>query len=176
MIKGDFSKMHIFDIILVCGLPSSGKSYFARHEFATKERRRISRKEIRRFIYEMTNFGDKWSEQLFSSVEEPLVKHTERKMIEHLLSIGEKVLVDNTSITVDSRKLYTTIASRLNKTIGVIFIDADINRCIMRNRNSKDPIPENILPNLSAKKSLPDKREGFDAVMIVPDSALENQS
>ena len=174
MINIDFSKMHRLDIILVCGLPNSGKSYFARHEFATTERRRISRKEIRRFIYEMTNFGEKWSEQLFSAVEEPLVKHTERKMIEHLLSIGEKLLVDNTSITADSRKLYTTIASRLNKSIGVVFIDADINRCIMRNRKSKDPIPENILPNLSAKKSLPDKREGFDLVVIVPDSSLEN--
>jgi len=174
MTKIDLSKMHSLDIILVCGLPSSGKSYFSRHEFAPKERRRISRKEIRRFIFEMTNFGETWSEKLFSSVEEPLVKHTERKMIEHLLSIGEKLLIDNTSITVDSRKPYITIASRMNKSIGVIFIDADINRCIMRNRASKDPIPENIIPNLAAKKTLPEKREGFASVVILPDSSLEN--
>ena len=176
MIKPDLARMHEYDIILVCGLPNSGKSYFSKHEFATKERRRISRKEIRRLIYEMTNFGEKWSEKLFSSEEEPLVKHTERKMVEHLLSIGEKVLIDNTSITADSRKLYTTIASRMNKSIGVIFIDADINRCIIRNRASTDPIPENIIPNLAAKKSLPDKREGFTSVVILPDSYFDGQS
>jgi predicted kinase len=174
MEKLDLSKMHTYDIILVCGLPSSGKSYLSRNEFNINERKRINRKEIRRLIYEMTSFGEKWSEQLFASVDQHLVKHTERKMIEHLLSTGEKILIDNTSITVDSRKLYTTIAARMNKTIGAIFIDADVNRCIMRNRASKDPVPENVFPKLSAGKTLPDKREGFTAVVIVPDSSLEN--
>ena len=173
MVKIDISKMHAYDIILVCGLPSSGKSYLSRNEFNGK-RKRINRKEIRRFIYEMTNFGEKWSEQLFGSVDEYLVKHTERKMIEQLLSMEEKILIDNISITVDSRKIYTTIAERMNKTIGVIFIDADINRCIMRNRASKDPTPENVIPNLAAKKALPEKREGFASVVILPDSSLED--
>ena len=170
MIKVNLSKMHQFDIVLVSGLPCSGKTYIARTEFMNKGRLRISKKEIRQFVYEMTNFGKKWSEQLFSSVNEHFVKHTERKMVEHLLSNGEKVLIIKSSLTADSRKVYTSIAERMRKTIGIIFIDADIKGCIERNRASEDPIPENIFPKLGVRKSLPDKREGFDLIIVLTDS------
>ncbi|MCL1910636.1 MAG: AAA family ATPase [Leptospirales bacterium] len=175
MTKIDLSKMHTYDIVLVCGLPGSGKSYLSQNEFNIQERKRISRKEIRRSVYEMTHFGEKWSEQFFSSADEPLVKHTERKMIEHLLSAGEKILIDNTNTSVDSRKNYAMIAAKMKKTIGVIFIDADISKCIMRNRASEDPVPENIIPKLAAGKTLPERREGFTSVVILPDSSVEAQ-
>jgi tRNA uridine 5-carbamoylmethylation protein Kti12 len=173
MIKADLSKMHNFDMILVSGLPCSGKTYIARTEFKNEGRKRISRKEIRRFVYEMTNFGDKWSEQLFTAVNEHFVKHTERKMIEHLLANGEKVLIINSSLTSDSRKVYTSIAERMHKTIGIIFIDADIRGSIERNRLLEDPIPENIIPNLAAKKSLPEKRERFNSIIILTDQDFD---
>jgi len=173
MIKANLKKMHDFDMVLVSGLPCSGKTYIARTEFKDEGRLRISRKEIRRFVYEMTNFGAKWSEQLFSSVNEHFVKHTERKMIEHLLANGEKILVIKSSLTADSRKVYISIAERLRKTIGIIFIDADIRGCIERNRVSEDPIPENIIPKLGVKKTLPDKREGFNSIIILTDKDFD---
>ncbi|MCL2026670.1 MAG: AAA family ATPase [Leptospirales bacterium] len=173
MIKVNLSKMHDFDMVLVSGLPSSGKTYIARNMFMDKGRRRISRKEIRRFVYEMTNFGEKWSEQLFNAVNEHFVKHTERKMIEHLLTNGEKVVIVNSSLTSDSRKVYISIAERMRKTLGVIFIEADIRRCLERNRTSKDPIPENIISRLAAQKTLPDNREKFDSIVILTDSDFD---
>jgi tRNA uridine 5-carbamoylmethylation protein Kti12 len=174
MIKVDLSKMHNFDMVLVSGLPKSGKSHIARTEFKNKGRKRINRKDIRQFVYEMTNFGEKWSEQLFAEVNEHFVKHTERKMIEHLLANGEKVLIINSSLTSDSRKVYTSIAERMRKTIGIIFIDADIKGCIERNRVLEDPIPENIIPRLAVKKSLPEKRERFNSIIILTDSDFEH--
>ncbi|MCL1865330.1 MAG: AAA family ATPase [Spirochaetes bacterium] len=173
MIRADLSSMHKFDIVLVCGLPSSGKSYIARTEFMNKGRKRISRKEIRRFVYEMTNFGEKWSEQLFSEVDEHFIKHTERKMIEQLLTGGEKIIIVNSSLTSDSRKLYISIAERMHKTIGVIFIDANIQGCLARNRTLEDPIPENIITKLAVKKYLPEKREGFNSIIILTDSDFD---
>jgi len=173
MIKADLSKMHNFDIVLVSGLPCSGKSYIARTEFMDKGRLRISKSEIRQFVYEMTNFGKKWSEQLFSSVNEHFVKHTERKMVEHLLANGEKVLVIKSSLTLDSRKVYTSIAEKMRKTIGIIFIDANLQGCMERNRVSEDPIPENILPRLATRKTLPEKREGFNSIIILTDNDFD---
>ncbi|PKL16057.1 MAG: hypothetical protein CVV49_18255 [Spirochaetae bacterium HGW-Spirochaetae-5] len=163
----DLSSFHQFDIILVCGLPGAGKSHFSRREFMDKGRKRINRKEIRRLLYEMTNFGERWSEQDFSSVDEHLVKHTERKIIEHLLGSGEKILVDNTSVTTDSRKLYARIAERMNKSAGVIFLDTAVSVCMERNRHIDDPAPESVISKLAASKSLPVKSEGFKGILIV---------
>ena len=110
----DLKKFENLDIILICGLPAAGKSHFSRRFFKESGRTRVSRKEIRRLIYEMTSFGEKWEESMFSHVDENLVKHTERKVIEHLLVNNEKVLVDNTSITVASRNMYLSVAGRFN--------------------------------------------------------------
>ena len=173
MIKADLSRMHKFDIILVSGLPCSGKTYVAREVFMSEGRKRISRKEIRRFVYEMTSFGEKWSEQLFTAVNEHFVKHTERKMIEHLLTNGEKIVIVNSSVTSDSRKGYIAIAERMRKTLGVIFVDTDIRGCLKRNRVLKDPIPESIISKLAAQKTLPDKREKFNSIVILTDSDLD---
>lgn len=163
----DLKSFHQFDVILVCGLPGAGKSHFSRKEFMDKGRKRVNRKEIRRLLYEMTNFGEIWSEQNFSSIDEHLVKHTERKIIEHLLDSGEKILIDNTSVTIDSRKLYTRIAFRMKKSAGVIFLDTDVLVCMERNRHIDDPIPESVISKLAASKSLPAKDEGFERIIIV---------
>ena len=167
MTTPDFTKFHNLDIILVCGLPGAGKSYFSRKEFMNTGRKRVNRKEIRRLLFEMTNFGEKWSGKNFSSVDDHLVKHTERKMIEHLLSGGEKLLVDNTGINADSRSVYVKIAKAANKSIGVIFLDTDVNKCIERNRQLEDPAPERVIVKNSSEKSLPAKSEGFNEILII---------
>lgn len=169
MTTPDYTKFHNLDIILVCGLPGAGKSYFSRKVFMNTGRKRVNRKEIRRLLFEMTNFGEKWSEKNFSSVDDHLVKHTERKMIEHLLSGGEKLLVDNTGINADSRAVYVKIAKATNKSIGVIFLDTDVNKCIERNRLLEDPAPERIIVKNSSEKSLPVKSEGFNEILILTD-------
>ncbi|MCX7029012.1 MAG: AAA family ATPase, partial [Spirochaetes bacterium] len=75
----DLAKFNDLDIVLVCGLPGSGKSRFASGVFKESGRRRVGRQEIRRMLYEMTTFGDPWSEERYSAVDEVLVKHVERK-------------------------------------------------------------------------------------------------
>lgn len=166
----DLGRFHDLDVVVICGLPASGKSHFAQKFFKEPGRKRVNRKEIRRLLYEMTNFGAPWSESTFAAVDEFLVKHVERKIIEHLLVNKQKVLVDNTSISASSREVYVSIASRTNKTVGVIFLNTPAQKCLERNRKRPDPIPETVISNLAAALELPSTREAFKENLVVTDA------
>jgi predicted kinase len=163
----DLEKFKNIDILLVCGLPGSGKSHFARTHFMQSGRKRVNRKEIRRLLWEMTHFGEQWSEKEFAASDEFLVKHVERKIIEHLLQTKQKLLVDNMSISEESRKQYITIAHQAGRSIGAIFLDTPVIRCMERNRGRADSIPERVISNLAAEKQLPEIAEGYREVLVV---------
>ena len=157
------------DLILVCGLPGSGKSHFAGKYFMKSGMKRVSRKEIRKSLYEMLTFGEKWSDDKFDLVDENLVKHIEKKIIEHLLQMGEQIIIDNMSISVSSRQAYTMIADRMKKSISAIFINTDMATCIKRNREraADDIVPDRIIANLAADIEYPERREGFREVLVI---------
>ena len=165
----DLSNFHPLDIILVCGLPGSGKSEFSRQFFADSGRDRVNRKEIHRLLYEMIHFGKRWTEMEFDALDEHLVKHVERKIIEQLLQNNQKVLVDNTSVSESSRKAYISIAHQMRKSIGAIFLHTPPATCLQRNREREDPVPERVISNLAAEIDLPGTAEGFKEVLVLKD-------
>ena len=165
----DVQRFQNVDIIVVCGLPGSGKSHFASAHFSGSGRLRVNRKELRRLLFEMTHFGQKWSEKEFASSDEFLVAHLERKIIEHFLQNHKKLLIDNTSMSRESRKHYLTTARQAGKSIGAIFLDTPVAECLQRNRLRGDSIPDRVISNLAAEKELPEVSEGYKDVMIVTD-------
>jgi len=167
----DLERFDALDIVLVCGLPGSGKSHFSSNHFNRRGRKRINRKELRRLLYEMTSFGDKWREEYFSDHDELLVKHVERKILEHLLQNHSPVLIDNTSISIESRQYFVGVARNSGKSLGAIFLNVPIQKCLARNRNRpvEDQISEGIIANLYAALEVPTKQEGFHEVLVLPD-------
>ena len=165
--KFELNEFNNYDVILVCGLPGSGKSFFAKHNFSESGRKRINRAEIRKLMFEMTNFGKVWHESDFNENDEALTKHVERKIIEHLLHYGDKLLIDNTSVTRHSRKNYIDISKSYNKKISVIFINTPVQKCLERNRLREDKKPENLISQLFSQIELPDRKEGFEKVAII---------
>ena len=161
-----FDSLHV---LLVCGLPASGKSHFSKSRFQNSDRKRINRKEIRRHLYEMLNFGGKWAEENFNESDEFLVKHVERKTIEHLLQGKHKLLIDNTSVTRSSREAYVQLARRMHCNVGVIFLDTPLKLCLERNAQRQDPVPGLAITNLAAALELPTEDEGFRQIMILDD-------
>ena len=99
-----FEELEIYDVILIVGNYGSGKSNLARTHF--KERKRIDRHEIRHFLKEMTEHGAKWNSEDWNEDIEGLVKHIEYDVMCHYLDRNEKIIIDNTCLTMKSRRRY----------------------------------------------------------------------
>ena len=169
MMSSELRKFQDLDLVLICGLPCAGKSHFANVHFKESGRKRINRKEIRRLLYEMMHFGEKWSEDFFSEADEFLVKHVERKIIEHLLQDKRTVLIDNASVSASSRKGYIGIAKQMKKSAGVVFLNVPLLKCLQRNSKRPNHVPDRIVSNLSAAIDIPVKAEGFKEVLVIED-------
>jgi len=162
-------KLHNCNIVLLGGLYGSGKTEFAIKYFRSRSRYRVSRSEIRKLVYEMTNFGKKWTADMFSEEDDVLVKHIERKIVEHYLQNKRKLLVINTFTSVESRKRFIQIAKDMNKSLGIIFLDVPVEICLQNNEAKSAGIPAYVVQNLSNKKVLPSNNEGFSEVIFVND-------
>ncbi len=163
----DLAKIDYLDIILVCGLYGSGKSEFAVKYFKEKERSRVSRSDIRRYIYEMTHFGDRWRAENFTEEDDALVKHIERKTVEQLLHTKKKVLIINTFATKRSRQPFIDMARQSKKTVGAIFLNRPLEECLERNAKNENPAPQEVIYKLHHRIELPEKSEGLDEVITV---------
>ncbi len=163
----DLTKMHGMNIVLLCGIYGSGKMEFARKYFLGKERSRVSRSEIRRAMYEMANFGEHWTPERFSEENDSLVKHIERKTVEHFLHFKKNVLVINTFATKKSRRSIIETARQMKRTIGAIFLNRPLDQCVARNAQGSLPVPQEVIYALHHRIELPEKSEGFDEVLVV---------
>lgn len=156
------------DIVIICGLPGSGKDHFAKKYFAKSGKKRVSRNDIRKNLYEMTSFGDTWDQTKFDLIDESLVKHIERKIIEHLLQNGNSVIINNRSVSADSRAEYVTLAIRMKKTISAIFINTDVKTCLLNNRMRETAtVPDSVIGNFAARIEYPELSERFKEVLVI---------
>lgn len=161
---------HKLDVILICGIQGAGKSHFSREYFKDTNRKRINRSGIRKFLYEMTNFDEQWYDSKFDKSNEHLVKHVENKIYEHYMHKDEKVLIDNTSVTKKSREKYVSEAKKRGKSVGIIFLNTPVSKCLDRNKQKgENKVNPTIISNLYAQIELPksEKAENADEIMII---------
>jgi len=153
-------------------MQGAGKSHFSRTYFKDKNRKRINRSGIRKFLYEMTNFDEEWYDSKFDKSNEYLVKHVESKIYEHYMHKNEKVLIDNTSVTKQSRHQYIDEAKKKGKSVGIIFLNTPINTCLERNKKKGEKkVNPTIISNLYAQIELPksEKSENVDEILVIND-------
>jgi len=119
----------------------------------------------------MTHFGDEWTDDKFNEDTEYLVKHVESKIYEDLLHKNEKILVDNTSVTKASRKSYIDLARQKGKSVGIIFLNTPIAKCLERNKQREHSVKPTVVSNLFAQIELPKdaRSEGVNETLIIND-------
>jgi len=152
-------------LILMCGLPGSGKSYFCKHNIKG-DFLYVSRDEIRFAL-----LGE--NDEYFSK--EKLVFRIFVEKIAAGLSAGKDVYADATHLSPASRaKLLNCIDDV--KEVNVIYFDIPMWLILRQNRqrSGRAYVPEEQIEKMSASYQPPQKSEGFAHIWKVTRDRLTN--
>ena len=131
------------EMIILIGIPASGKSTFYEQNFAATH--------------------DRISLDILKT------RFLEDKMLTEAVDSGKSCVIDNTNVSVSERKKYIDIAQKHSYKIIGYYFRSVIDECRIRNdqRQGKKKVPEIALRNKIAHLERPSKREGFDELFYV---------
>ncbi len=138
-------------IIVLVGLPGSGKSTYAREAV-------LSSDEIRRLISD-----DPENQSIHSRTFAVL-----RSLLRQRLELGRPVTyIDATNLTPYERRPYIKIAELYDCEIEAVFFDTPIEECQRRNRERHRVVPEEAIAEMARRLVPPSVQEGFSRVIVV---------
>jgi hypothetical protein len=135
------------ELVILVGLPGSGKSTFFRQRFAATHEH-ISRDELRK-------------------QRAPLRRQNE--LLERALAGGRSVVVDNTNVSLKDRAVLVALGRRHGARLSVYLFEADARECVARNAGREGVARIPAVGIFAAAKRLvrPALSEGFDALFVV---------
>lgn len=140
-------------IVLLVGLPGSGKSTYAQHLGVNA----ISSDDIRRLLADDAT-NQSIHRKVFATV---------RYLINQRLDLGRPVTyVDATNLTVKDRRPYIKLGQLRNCEVEAVFFDVPLEICIERNRQRSRIVPEAALREMAARIVKPSLAEGFTRIVL----------
>lgn len=147
------------NLILVCGLPGSGKSTFL-SKLNNKNCKIISRDKIR---FSLLKEGDMY----FAHENE--VKEMLWSQINESLSDGYDTYVDQTSLNPEARSYLLNHITAHYELCNIIWFNIPISTCLERNENRKETkayVPRGVIRRMFYQMVPPSYNEGFDNIFI----------
>jgi predicted kinase len=149
-------------IVVLVGLPGSGKSTYIKHRDGV-----LSSDEIRRLLAD-----DSEDQTIHARVFAVL-----RALLKQRIEIGRPVTyIDATNLTRRDRKPYLKMAKLRACAIEAIFFDVPLEVCQERNRRRSRVVPEEVIARMAKRLQPPAIAEGFDRVIVVDSTAFNSTS
>ncbi len=123
------------EVIIMVGLPASGKSTIAKVNYTSYYL--ISLDEIENHSREI-----------------------EEALIEENLAKGNSIVIADTNLTHEIRVGHIKIARKYNAYIVAVYLDIPIEQILKRNRNREEPVPDATIFRMKKELELPTYAEG----------------
>lgn len=149
-------------IIIMCGIPGSGKSTFCQRHFF--EYGYISKDQIR---FSLLKDGDNY----FSKEKEVVKQFIEK--IKMYVQHDYNFVIDATHLTKSSRRKILSqlkVSPQLSANeIWCLFMKTDLNLALERNshRTGRERVPDEVIKNMYESLEVPELNEGFDKILTI---------
>jgi len=150
--------------IMLCGLPASGKSTYAK-ELAKQEKANIhSSDNMRRILFGDENVNDK-NEEVFNML---------HKQIKLDLIDNKNVVYDATNINYKRRKAFIEELKNIECEKICILMATPYEKCLEQNKLRKRQVPEEVIKKMYLNFYIPQYYEGWDNIEIKYTCDLDN--
>lgn len=146
------------EIIMLVGLPASGKSSFADNFIKSHNYILHSSDGLREELYGDSNTqGDNFT--LFSEL---------HKRIKNDLNNNKNVIYDATNINYKKRMLFLKEIKNINCNKKCVVVALPIDECIKRNNSRNRNVPKDVIYRMRENFNFPAYFEGWDNITVIP--------
>ncbi len=155
-------------LIILSGLPSSGKSTLAR-EIAAILELDLSMKTIIIESDAIRNFIPSYREQRFNPDHEPVIRSAMFSLIKHFLQQDYLVINDDMNYYKSMRHDLLEIAMEMNVSFGIIYVSTPREIALSWNEKRGLPIPQDVIEDVYNKFDIPGKDYEWDMPILITD-------
>jgi selenocysteine-specific elongation factor len=159
-------------LLILCGLPSSGKTTISRNVASLLE----DKHGIRSMVISSDDFRDmlSYSSEGFKPEREIFVKALYDKAIATALEQGFLVVSDDLNYYKSMRSDLRHIAKRVSSDYDIVFVDTPVEQAVKWNHERGSPIPSSLIEEINQKLDPPKGDYKWDTPLVVVDPSKQS--